>query len=442
MNRRTVLATLGTVATIGPLAACGQSESASAPKLDLKGITIEHWNSNAPTHPEELGKKKVLESFNAQNTQGIQVKFNDVADASATDLSKVITALAAGTPPDLYSTHNFFASDLFNRGATADVDAELKGDAEWKKVRPSVYPGIIQGLSWKGKLTGVPNYNSYFLLYYHAGLLKRAGLQVPPSRTWTWDDFMRYARTAASPPDVTAYDSGWIYPDLMMTALNNGAQFVSADGTKFQLSSPEVQETVEWEYAMVKGGFMRPHNGSANGGWKEYIPESKVLFQRAVSARVPLYRRQGIEFGTGYYPMGPKNTKKINYTQGSAYGFVAFRGKDPKKMQAALQAAVWSSRLDAGMIYAEEGGTPPSYKSIVESAEFKNKWQKDTESWPFFEALPGFVPYPNFPLFWDARTAINNQLLDIWAGKSNVKDGLAEANRQAQALLDRSLKGA
>ena len=39
-------------------------------------------------------------------------------------------------------------------------------------------------------------------------------------------------------------------------------------------------------------------------------------------------------------------------------------------------------------------GTPPAYKTTVESAEFKAKWQKDTESWPFFEALPGFVAMP------------------------------------------------
>jgi ABC-type glycerol-3-phosphate transport system substrate-binding protein len=440
VNRRTTLVRLGALAAAGPLAACGTGGATQeAPKLALQGTSIEYWNANAVTHPEELAKKKVLESFTAQNTHGVSVRFGEVASPNAASLEAIITALASGNPPDLFSTHNFFTSDLLARGATVDPDAELKSDAEWKKARAAAYPGILQGLTWRGKLSGVPAYNSYFLMYAHTGLLKKAGLNLPP-RTWTWDDFSRIAKTAAQPPDVTAYDSGWIYPDLMMTALNNGAQFVSADGTKFQLTSPEVMETVEWEMGLVKGGLMRAHNGSANGGWSEKMQDGKALFQRAVSARVPTFRRNGVDFGTTYYPLGPKNTKKQNYTQGSAYGWVAFKGKDPKKTAAALQASLWSSRLDSGLVYAEEGGVPPSYKTIVDSTEFKAKWQKDTESWPFFEALPGFVPYPNFPLFWDARTAINTQLLDIWAGKTSVRDGLAEANRQAQALLDRSGK--
>lgn len=64
------------------------------------------------------------------------------------------------------------------------------------------------------------------------------------------------------------------------------------------------------------------------------------------------------------------------------------------------------------------------------------------EYWPFMEALPGFIPYYNFPTFWDARTAINTQLQTIWAGKATVRDGLAEAQRQAQLLLDKGLQGA
>ena len=100
----------------------------------------------------------------------------------------------------------------------------------------------------------------------------------------------------------------------------------------------------------------------------------------------------------------------------------------------------WSAKARArlGMLLAD-GGDPPSYKHVVESPEFQAKWKKDAENWPFMEALPGFVPYYNFPTFWDARTAINNQLMDIWAGKASVRDALAEAQRQAQALLDKGL---
>lgn len=443
-TRRRIVLTAGGAVGATLLGACGVGTNAAespGQKADLQGITVEYWALNSPTHPEEKARMQVLENFVAQSGTGIKVSSPANGGGAAADSEKVIAALASGTPPDLVNTHNFYMADYFNKGATADVDEVLKGNADWKKVRASIYPGILKGLTWKGKVYAIPSHNSFFQMYFHTGLLKRAGLSVPP-RTWTWDDFMNYAKKAASPPDVTAYDSGWIYPDTMMTTLNNNAPFVSQDGTKFQLTAPEVMATVEWEYNLLKAGLMRPHNGSNNGGYKELIPESKVLFQRAVAARVPRYREQGIEFGTGYYPLGPNNKSKTNYTQGSAYGYTAFKGKDPKKTQAALLASLWASRLDPGLLFAETGGVPTSYKHIIESTEFEAAYKKDSESWPFFGAVSGFVPYPNFPSFWDARSVINDQLLAVWAGKTSIRDGLAEANRQAQLLLDKDLKGA
>jgi ABC-type glycerol-3-phosphate transport system substrate-binding protein len=280
--------------------------------------------------------------------------------------------------------------------------------------------------------------NSFFLMYYSPTLLKRAGLQPPP-RTWTWDDFVSYGKKAANPPDVVLYASQWQYPWLAMFSLNNNAPFLSADNTKFQFTSPDVQATAEWELGLVKAGLEPAHDGSASGGYKEQLPQGKQVFQYGVPNRVATYRQTNVEFGTCYYPLGPKNSSKTNYTIGSAYGFSIFKNKDAKKQQAALRAALWGTRLESGLTFAKDGGDPPSYKHVVESTEFQSQWKKDEQAWPFFEALPGFVPYYNFPTFWDARAAINTQLMNVWAGKVSVKDGLAEAQRQAQLLLDKAL---
>ena len=70
---------------------------------------------------------------------------------------------------------------------------------------------------------------------------------------------------------------------------------------------------------------MRPHDGSAGGGYSEKLPQGGVVFQNGVAARIPLYRQQGTEFGTCFYPLGPRNTTKLNYTQGSPYAFSVAR---------------------------------------------------------------------------------------------------------------------
>ena len=146
--------------------------------------------------------------------------------------------MTGGTPPDSADGFNYNMSDLFRQVATVDVDAALKGDADWKKARAALYPDIATGFTWKSKLFAVPIYNSFFSLYYQPDFLKRAGLAVPPLRGWSWDQFLDYCRKASRPPDITGCDAGWNYGMGGMFMLNNGAKFVSQDGTKFTFDSP------------------------------------------------------------------------------------------------------------------------------------------------------------------------------------------------------------
>ena len=426
----------------GVLAACapGQPETVG-PAADLRGTTVEYQGMFAPTHPEEVARTKVLEDFNARNTQGVKVNIAASGGQSALTMDGLISAVAGGTPPDMINTFHFNMSLFASKGATVDVDAELKGSAEWKKVRPQIYPHILSGLTWKGKLFAVPSHNSSQLLYWNTDLLRRAGLQPPP-RTWTHEQFLDYCRKASQPPDITGYDDQWAYRRTGMMALNAGAMPISADGTKLQFDSPDFVQVLELELNMVKQGLMRAHDGSAGGGYSEKLPDGKVVFQTAVPNRVIEYRQRGFtNFGTGFYPLGPKNTSRTNYSHGTPYGWSVFKHKDTKKVQGALHAALWSATLEAGRTYTAAGGVRPSYKNVVDDPAFNTELKKDEQTWPFFEVLPNFLPFPNFPTFPEAEPLIDAQLKNVWAGKVTAKEGMDEAQRQAQRLLDQALQG-
>ena len=357
-------------------------------------------------------------------------------------MDKVVTALAAGAPPDLINNNASSLAGVFGKGGTVDVDAELRRDPEWQRVRQGAYPNILAGLTWKGRVYAVPSHNSFNELFFSTEALKRAGLPAPPPKTWTWDHFLEHCRAAARPPEVTGMDVAWTYQDISLWTLNNGARYLSPDGTRFLMASPEGRETVAWLVTFLKSGLMRPHDDSAGGGYKERLPEGLVVFQKGVSARVPLYRQQGVAFGTAYYPNGPQNRGRVNHTPGVHYGFSVFKHQDPRRVRAALLAAMWSARQEAGMAFAEVAGVTPSYKPVVESAAFQEAFKKDAEMWPFHEVLPNAVPRPNFPTYDRAVAAVDAQLGAIWAGKISVDDGLKEAERQGQLLLDESLREA
>jgi multiple sugar transport system substrate-binding protein len=438
-GRRRLLAG-GALGAAGLLAACG-APAAPAPSAtaDLRGTTVEYWGMWAPTHSEEVARLKVLESFSAQNAQGVTVNAASASGQTVANMDKINGAVAAGTPPDMTNAQSSNMALLFATGATVDVDAELKGSADWKRIRPTIYPAILENHSWKGKVFGVPSHNSSQLMYFNAVALRRAGLAPPPAG-WTWDAFFEYARKAAQPPEVTAYDDEWTYTGAGMWVLNNGGRFLSPDGTKVGLTGPEAAEAVEFLEKLLRAGLMRPHDGSASGGYKELLPQQQVVFQRAIPARVPIYRRDGVDFGTTFFPVGPRNATKRSYSHGNAYSFAVFRNTDARKVQGALHAALWCARPDSGLVFARDGGVRPSYRSTVEAPEFQTALKSEAQTWPFFEVLPNFLPLPNFPTFERARAAVDTNIQAVWAGKASLRDGLNEAQRAAQLILDESLR--
>ena len=111
-----------------------------------------------------------------------------------------------------------------------------------------------------------------------------------------------------------------------------------------------------------------------------------------------------------------------------------------RRTRAALLAALWAGRQESGMAFAAIAGVTPSYKNIVTSAEFQTTFKQDNEMWPFHEVLPNAVPRPNFPAYDRAVALVDTQLGAIWAGKISVDDGLKEAERQGQQLLDEALR--
>jgi ABC-type glycerol-3-phosphate transport system substrate-binding protein len=226
-----------------------------------------------------------------------------------------------------------------------------------------------------------------------------------------------------------------------MMVLNNGHRFLSQDGTKFSYNSPEAIETLEFQMGLVRQGIM-PATPEAypDGRVAELMGQGKVVFEFAVAARVQTYRQQGAQFGTCFYPLGPKNTAKKNVTHGESYGFAVFKNADQRKQQAALLAAVWGARPESGLIFAQTGGTPPAYKHAVESAELQNAFKNDAQVWPFYELLPTYVPMPNFPGFAEVRSMGDAAIRDIWLQKAPVRDGLNEYTRLAQQKLDEVLR--
>jgi putative chitobiose transport system substrate-binding protein len=96
---------------------------------------------------------------------------------------KLITAIAAGTPPALVQLSVPWAEEMARDGLLLPVNALV--------AKPNPYTqGAIDDLTFKGKLYGFPHYSNVNIIAYNKQILLQAGLQKPPT---SMDDLLDYA---------------------------------------------------------------------------------------------------------------------------------------------------------------------------------------------------------------------------------------------------------
>ena len=160
----------------------GQQSSASDVGSDAASgevIEITWWHGWGGTGMEAL--TKVEETFNAKS-ENIQVVRTQVSEMN----DKLLTAIAGGTAPNIGTCCVPYAQ-LYAREVVVPLDEFL--DASTVVTREEFVPGLLEGMTWRGKTYGVPAVESgprYGFLYNNT-LVEEAGLDInsPPE---TWDE--------------------------------------------------------------------------------------------------------------------------------------------------------------------------------------------------------------------------------------------------------------
>lgn len=229
-----------------------------------KQVDIEVWSSGGinPEAPTALGAgmKAALERFRELHPD-INLKWNvQVAGAGQTPeaMQKLMTAIAAGNPPDVTILDRFLAASWAARGAIQSIDKYLSPDTPL--VEDNMPPGAWDELvGLDGKLYGSPvlsDNTGFWSLYYNRDHFRRVGMDEnsPPT---TWVDLITAAKKltkygADGEIEILGYRpyGDWA-GELNGLARTNQARFVSDDGKTILLDSDEVVETVEFIVKIV-----------------------------------------------------------------------------------------------------------------------------------------------------------------------------------------------
>ncbi|WP_084961045.1 ABC transporter substrate-binding protein [Thermoactinospora rubra] len=173
------------------------------------------------------------------------------------DIQQFLSAVAAGSPPDLINPNRDQIGTFASRGAIIPLTACVEGE----KIDTSMYrEAAIKQVTFGGEIWAIPEFNQVQITMANADLLRRAGLTIQDVNGSRWESVTAAARRMHQAPGgklkVIGYDSK--LPEFLpLWAKANGADLISADGRTAQLNSPQVVQALEFAAGVYteQGGF-------------------------------------------------------------------------------------------------------------------------------------------------------------------------------------------
>ncbi|BDZ48541.1 ABC transporter substrate-binding protein [Frondihabitans sucicola] len=122
--------------------------------------------------------------------------------------SKILTQIAAGSPPDIVGVPTEGLQLLAEKGLAIPLDDYVTKDmSKLKSYFADVHPSLVEAMMYKGHLYELPVDFNAGNMFFDTTLFQRAGVAAP-APDWTFDDFEAAGRKIATLPNVNAFD--WV----------------------------------------------------------------------------------------------------------------------------------------------------------------------------------------------------------------------------------------
>ena len=421
--------------------ASGAAESASssvaadeitADDLRAANITLELWH--AQTNENGIALDMVVDLFNETNEYGITV--NATCQGGYSDChNKIVSALAAGTAPNIGQAYNNSMMTYMPSGKLMDLTDYLQDDfgitaEELAQVVPSyleenrAFPDGKTYATSLGKSTEVMFYNKTFF--------DEHGLEVPT----TYEELAEVAKqisqiTGRPSVGFDSMDNLGIYGPV-----NFGARYADVDGNLYLFDEDNIDATMEfyrWWQKGIQEGYFR------TAGEDQYcsgpFSNGTIIAYIGSSAGTAYILPDGFECAVTYSPVGV-NPAVIQ--QGG--NFCGFSTGDPLVDLATSIFLEYMYDAEASGLYAANTGYAPSSKAGLETQAYKDSIAAGgigPEAKDVSATYPdGVLAYdPVFENSYETRLALSDIVEAIALDKNaDIEALIAEAQRTIAAL--------
>lgn len=298
------------------------------------------------TNQDAAARQSLVDAFTARHPD-ISVRLQAVQGTDWADFfAKILTMVAAGTPPDVCVVATEGAQ-LFAERLAEPLDEFIKRDAaQVQDYFDDVHPSLIEAFMYKGSFYQMPIDFNAANMYFNTEAMRRAGVPYPAA-DWTHEDFLtmaRQMRQAAGSGFVPFYWTNRLWGGIVPWLYINDTSFLTekkSPGGEWlwdrfypdhkgeysggflwegsNASDPRVAESFEFVRALVEEGLgTSPAQGGGNelvgqfsggsigmtpagGFWVQGLSEAGLTPQDYDVAYFPKWRTQRHQFGAAGY---------------------------------------------------------------------------------------------------------------------------------------------
>lgn len=430
--------------------------------LDIPGRGADQLNiAINGTAQDAAANQGLIDAFSALHPD-IKVRIVPIQGADWSDFfAKILTLVAAGTPPDVVMVATE-GTQLFAERLAHPLDEFVMRDKEeMREFFEDVHPSLIEAFMYQGNLFQLPLSWNAANMYFSSKAMERAGLDYP-REDWTWDDFQGHLR------QMRKASTGTFRPFFWTNRLWGGVvPWLYSNDTSFL--KPSRYAGGEWLWQQFY-----PGEKGCSGGYRWAEPnaddpkvlESFEFLQELVAENLGSSPVQGggnelvSRFGSGVIGMTPSGgywvhglnqagMKRDDYdvaffpkgrTQQHQFGTAGYAIMRASKRKDAAWEWLKFCVSNQGMGIAQKN---PDSNSARRS--HNTKLYKDTgpAHWKvFYETLdkyPTTAPVPAPPQEAAVETAlIKNVLGAVTGSRSNVKRALATLQRDLELAMKES----
>lgn len=228
------------------VASCSPNPSAESGQASSGDAEVEFWTMQL--QPEFTDYfNQLIAQFESENA-GVKVRWVDVPWADMQ--SKILTAVSAGTAPDVVNLNPDFAAQLAGRNAWLELDDRISVTD-----REKYLPNIWQASAIDGKSFGFPWYLDTHVTLYNKNLLEQAGISQPPA---TYIELAEAARQIKDTTGKYAFFKTFVpedSADVLKSFVQMGAELIDSEGNA-AFNTPEGKAVFQYWTDLYQQGLL------------------------------------------------------------------------------------------------------------------------------------------------------------------------------------------